>query len=346
MNYKLITQLVALLFLSLNVSAQIEIAHNNVRDKYLSERYSLSSYQIREYNKVLSLIEKKWQNLKDQKCPMKDRQNREEQLSEELCKGVRKVLPDQEYENWFNNHKGNLTVRFYKEDLGMTDLQFTKFREAGKVYSDEKNKISKMGISGTEQSQQRKQAFDTYSVSLQSLFSSELADYLIQENQIQNLAMNLSEKYTIISQTKAIKYAMLKMQYDKDLDILRESSLDPKERKQKRQDMQEAYEGKLRSVLTNEEYVACMKKRDKLTDGRYMRTYKMSSDQLEKYKELKKGLAIKQMQIKQSKDEKPVKAAKLQAVENEFEVELKKILTAQQFEMWKRDQQEKSLNKK
>lgn len=46
---------------------------------------------------------------------------------------------------------------------------------------------------------------------------------------------------------------------------------------------------------------------------------------------------MQQLKIKQSRNEKSVKAAKLQAAESEFEASLKQVMGEQQFGAWKKD---------
>lgn len=346
--YKLSYTTILLFLSTLSIQAQLN-PPTNVRSKYIVENYQLSQEQVRAYDKITNSIEVKWQELKNKKNSVKNRAASEKQLSDEFSSKVRAIFPDVQYKKWHASHRGNLSVRFYKEDLGMTGKQFTEFRKASNVYSNTKKDIRKLDLSGTEQSERRETAFNQYSTSIRSLFPEKLADYLIHENQVLNLARNLSENYIIIPENKAIQYALLKIEHDKDKEKLETQKLKSKLMQQKKQDLEDKYESSLRAFLTNEEYIACTKKRDKLTDQRHIHTYKMSATQLSQQKELKKKLAIKQLQIKQSKLEKAAKTAKLQEAELDFETQLKKILTTQQFDKWKKDEttkQAKSKHKK
>lgn len=334
----------ALLLISLCCNAQLNLPFN-VRDKYVAQNYQLSQPTIEAYNKIIVQIESEWNNLKDTKISVSARKTAEEKLGLSLSSKVKAIFSDSQYSKWHTNHRGNLKVRFYKEDLGITSEQFAEFRKISNTYSNSKKNIRKQDLSAVEQSERRKEAFNQYVNSIHNLFPEKLADYLIYENQVLNLATNLSSHYTIISENKAIKYALLKMEYDKNKKALLSQQLKPKLMKEKKEDLDNKYESSLRSFLTGEEYIACTKKRDKLTDQRYMHTYKMTASQLAKFKELKKKLAMKQLQIKQTKIEKTAKLAKLQECESEFEIELKKILTAQQFEKWKKDEVKKQSKK-
>lgn len=344
-SYRLSCTTLLLLLCTLSIRAQLNPSIN-VRDKYIVDNYQLSQAQVNAYNKVLSSIAIKWQKLKNTKSSVKGRAASEKQLSSEFCTSVKPIFLDVQYTKWHASHKGNLSVRFYKEDLGMTGKQFTEFRKIFNTYSNEKKNIRNQGLSATKETERRLTAFNQYSSALHKLFPEKLADYLVYENQVLNQAANLSANYTVISENQAIRYAILKMQYDKDKEQLAAQTLKPKLMKQQRQDLQDKYEASLRSFLTNEEYIACSRKRDNLTDQRFIHAYKMSAAQLSQYKVLKKKLAMKELQIKQSKIEKAAKAIKLQEAQSDFETQLKKVLTVQQFDKWKKDKTVKQSKRK
>ena len=65
----------------------------------------------------------------------------------------------------------------------------------------------------------------------------------------------------------------------------------------------------------------------------------MSAKQLNRYKELSKALAVKELVIKQSKKDKSIKAEQLLAAEADFEAELQKLFSPEQFERWMKDKQ-------
>lgn len=344
-SYKLNCATLLLFLCTLSMHAQLN-PPMNVRDKYIVDNYQLSQEQVNAYNKVLSSIAVKWQKLKTTKSSVKERAASEKQLSSEFCTSVRPIFQNAQYAKWHASHRGDLSIRLYKEDLGMTGKQFTEFRKIFNTYSKEKKNIRNQGLSATEETERRLTAFNQYSLALHKLFPEKLADYLVYENQVLNQAANLSANYTVISENQAIRYAILKMQYDKDKEQLAARTLKPKLMKQQRQNLQDKYEASLRSFLTDEEYIACTRKRDNLTDQRFIHAYKMSAAQLSQYKELKKKLAMKELQIKQSKMEKTAKAIKLQEAESDFETQLKKVLTIQQFNKWKKDKTVKQSKRK
>lgn len=309
----------------------------NVRDKYVAQKYSFSTEQVRTYNQRLLIAEAARRKLKDQKMSVANRKKSENKISSELCIAVKKILPNSQYDTWYANHKGNLLFRQYKEDFGMTDSQYLQYQNCAKLYSKEKEKITKMNISGSEQKERRTHVFNTFCTSLRTIFTMPIAEYLINENLIQNMATNISKKYTIISETKAIQYSILKIQYEKDLELLNAQMLDSKNKRKNRKKIKEKYEYSIKSLLTDEEYIKCTKRRDQLTDQRMLRTYKLSEEQLSQYKELRKKLSMQQLKIKQSKNKRSDRIANLQKVEIEFEASLKKIIGSQQFEVWKKD---------
>lgn len=335
MNCKLTLMFLGLL-LSCCIKAQL-VSPVNVRNQYVVQEYTFSPEQVDEYNRSLLIIEAKCEALKNQKTSVKNRSVEEMQISKELCNSVKKILSKEQYSRWYTNHKGNLKSRFYKEDLGLTDSQFIQLKQIAKVYSGKKTDIRQMNISGTEVAELRKQAFEQYCAALHAMLPSAVADYLIQENQVLNIASNISGKFTLISKTKAIRYAILKMQYDKEMKTLEAQTFDIKQKRKERLQLKDKFDNSLRELFTDEEYIAVAKRRDWLTDRRDMHTYKMSETQLHEYKELKKKLAVQQLKIKQSRNEKSVKAAKLQAAESEFEASLKQVMGEQQFGAWKKD---------
>lgn len=337
---------VILLFVTLFCNAQLT-PPLNIRNKQITQLYQLTPQQANDYEKVLNGILNQWNAMKNSKCTPADRKIAEQKLQNEFCTKVRAIFPDTQYVLWNRNHRGNLTVRFYKEDLGMDNEQFTKYRSLSDTYSKKKDEISRMNILETERSERRKEALSQYSSGLNKIFSTELSDYLIYENQVLNAAKILSKKHTILSENKAIQCVILKIRYEENLKKLEAQKLPKKQLRKKRTDLADNYDTSLRSIMTNEEYVACTKSRDKLTDSKFTKEYKMSSTQLTKYKDLKKKLAMKQLAIKQSKKDKANKPAKLKVAETEFENEVQKLLGPQQFKRWKQNEQmRKAKNKK
>lgn len=75
-------------------------------------------------------------------------------------------------------------------------------------------KVSPMNLLETERSERRAIAFQDFSDRLYGIVSKELTNYLISENSVLNSAKILSKKYTIISENKAIRYAVLKFNYE------------------------------------------------------------------------------------------------------------------------------------
>lgn len=119
-----------------------------------------------------------------------------------------------------------------------------------------------MNISGTEVAELRKQAFEQYCAALHAMLPSAVADYLIQENQVLNIASNISGKFTLISETKAIRYAILKMQYDKEMETLEAQTFDIKQKRKARLQLKDKFDSSLRELFTDEEYIAVAKRRD------------------------------------------------------------------------------------
>lgn len=329
-----ISYVVALLLVSSFGYAQLKTPFN-VRNQYVVQSYQLSSEQRDGYMRVLNEILQKWEAIKDSKCSPSERKEAERKLQDEFCHDVRAIFPDKQYVLWNRNHRGNLTVRFYKEDLGMDNEQFAKFRTLTRIYTDHKTEISRMNLLEAERSALRAEAFKAYSDGLYDVVSKELADYLIYETQVLNTARTLSKKFTIISENKAIRYAVLKIRYEEDLAKLEMQKLAPKQLRKAKNELADNYEKSLLGFLTNEEYIMCTRFRDKLTDRKFMQEYNLSGAQLSKYKELRKSLAMKELAIKQNKGDKAGKPAKLQAVRAEFEVEMEKLLGAEQFKRWK-----------
>lgn len=333
-----------LLFVTLFCKAQLTPPFN-VRSKQITQYYQLSLQQAKNYEKVLNGILNQWNTIKNNKSAPADRKAAEQKLQNEFCTEVRAIFPDAQYVLWNRNHRGNLTVRFYKEDLGMNNEQFAKFRDLSGTYSKKKDEISRMNILETERSERRKEALNQYSSGLYKIFSKELSDYLIYENRVLNAAKVLSKKYTILSENKAIQCVVLKIRYEENLEKLEVQKLAKKQLRKKRTDLADNYDTSLRKIMTNEEYIACTKTRDKLTDSKFTKEYKMSNVQLAKYKDLKKKLAMKQLAIKQSKKDKADKPAKLKAAEAEFENEMQKLLGTQQFKRWQKNGELKSKKK-
>ncbi|WP_294616112.1 hypothetical protein [uncultured Bacteroides sp.] len=310
----------------------------NVRNQRTVQLYQLTPQQANDYQRVLDGILQKWKVVKDSKCSPAERKEAEQKLQNELCANVRKIFPDTQYVLWDRNHRGNLTVRFYKEDLGMDNDQFAKFRILTQTYSTQKTQISGMNLLEAERSERRAKAFQEFSNGLYNIVSKELADYLIYENRILNAAKILSKKYTILSENKAVRYAMLKFRHEEELEKLEMQKLPQKLFKKAKNELLDNYEKSLLSFLTNEEYVACNKSRDQLTDKKFAQEYKMSNAQLAKYKELRKRLAMKELTIKQNKKDKADKPVKLQAARKEFEKDMEKLLGAEQYKRWKKNE--------
>ncbi len=331
---------VILLFVTLLCNAQLTPPFN-IRSKQITLLYQLTPQQANDYEKVLNGILSQWNIIRNSKYTPVDRKKAEQRLQDEFCTKVRTIFPDTQYVLWARNHRGNLTVRFYKEDLGMDNEQFAKYRSLSDTYSKKKDEISRTNLLETERSERRKEALNQYSSGLNKIFSKELSDYLIYENQVLNAAKILSKKYTILSENKAIQCVILKNRYEENLKKLEAQKLQKKQLRKKKTDLADNYDASLRSIMSNEEYVACTKTRDKLTDSKFTKEYKMSGTQLIKYKELKKKLAMKQLAIKQSKKDKTNKPAKLKAAETEFENEVQKLLGHQQFKRWKQNGQMK-----
>lgn len=339
-----ISTVVLLLLLTVFCNAQLTPPFN-VRHQYIVQSYQLSLQQTNEYEKVLAGILQKWNIIKDSKYSPAERKTAEKKLQDEFCSKVRSIFPDTQYVLWSRNHRGNLTVRFYKEDLGMNNDQFAKFRTLTQTYSAQKTQISRMNLLETERSERRAIAFQEFSDGLYGIVSKELADYLIYENRVLNSAKILSKKYTIISENKAIRYAVLKFDYEEELNKLKSQRIAPKQLKKTKNELLDNYEKSLHSFLTNEEYLACTKSRDNLTDKKFVQEYKMSNVQLAKYKELRKRLAMKELMIKQNKKDKAGKTAKLQAAKEEFEKDMKQLLGAEQYKRWKQNEQLKAKKK-
>lgn len=317
----------------------------NVRSQRTVQLYGLTSQQANDYEKVLNDILKKWDIVKDSKCSPSERKAAEKKLQDELCTNVRAIFPDAQYALWDRNHRGNLTVRFYKEDLGMSNDQFAKFRTLTQTYSTRKTQISGMDLLEAERSERRAKAFQDFSNGLYDIVSKELADYLIYENRVLNAAKILSKKYTILSENKAARYVILKFRYEENLEKLKLQKLAKRQFKKAKDELEGNYEQSLHGFLTNEEYMACTKSRDKLTDKKFVQDYKMSDAQLAKYKELRKRLAMKELTIKQNKKDKVGKPAKLQAARNEFEKDMEKLLGQEQYKRWKKNEQLKARKK-
>lgn len=318
----------------------------NVRNQYTTQNYQLSPQQVNDYERVLADILKKWDIIKDSKCSPSERKSAEQKLQNEFCASVKTIFPNAQYVLWDRNHRGNLTVRFYKEDLGMDNDQFAKFRNLTKAYSAQKKKISGMDLLEAERSERRAKAFQKFSDGLYGIVSKELADYLIYENRVLNTAKVLSKKYTIISENKAIRYAVLKIRYEEELGSLETQKLAPKQLRKVKNELADNYEKSLLNFLTNEEYIACTKARDRLTDKKFAQEYGMSNAQLAQYKELRKRLAMKELTIKQNKKDRAGKPAKLQAAKEEFEKDMEQLLGAEQYKRWKQNEQLKTDKKR
>lgn len=335
---------VVLLFFALFCNAQLVVPFD-LRNQYVVKCYQLSSEQLNDYEKVLGDILSKWEVIKNKKCSPSERKAAEQNLQSEFCKKVRAVFPDKQYVLWNRNHRGNLKVRFYKEDLGMDNEQFSKFRFLSNDYSEQKRKISAMNLLETERSEQRTKALNQYSEKLHEIFSKEIADYLIYESQILNKANTLSKNYTILSPNKAVRFAILKTTYEENKSKLVSQGLAPKQLRKARKELESKYEDSLHGFLTNEEYLACSKSRDKLTDKKFAEEYNLSDKQLSKYKQLRKDLAMKELVIKQNKKDKNNKEAKLKTTRDEFEKEMEKLLGAGQYKRWKENKSLRSKKK-
>ena len=336
---------VVLLLFALFCNAQLVVPFD-LRNQYVVKCYQLSSEQLNDYEKVLGDILSKWEVIKNKKCSPSERKAAEQNLQSEFCKKVRAVFPDKQYVLWNRNHRGNLKVRFYKEDLGMDNEQFSKFRFLSNDYSEQKKrKISAMNLLETERSEKRTKALNQYSEKLHEIFSKEIADYLVYESQILNKANTLSKNYTILSPNKAVRFAILKTTYEEDKSKLMSQGLAPKQLRKARKELESKYEDSLHGFLTNEEYLACSKSRDKLTDKKFAEEYNLSDKQLSKYKQLRKDLAMKELVIKQNKKDKNNKEAKLKTARNEFEKEMEKLLGAGQYKRWKENKSLRSKKK-
>lgn len=343
---KLTINSIIILFVAVTYcNAQLALPFN-VRNEHITSLYLLSPKQLDGYNKVLNDILNQWDIIKGAKYSIKDRHAAEEKLQGEFCTNVKALFTKKQFDLWKKNHGGNLKTRLYKEDLGMTDKQFIKYRSLSSAYANRKKEITQMNLIESEIAEFRKEAFEQYSSSLYGIFSKELADYLLYENVILNAAKTFSKAYTIISENKAIKCAIIKVAYDKDRKELEKQTLDKNQLRKMRKELADKYEYSLRQILTNEEYVACTKARDRLTDSKLRQTYNLSDDQLTKYKELKKILAMKELVIKQRKEDRNRKEDKLRNAEKEFEMELQKLFNLQQYERWQRDKQAKQNKKK
>lgn len=333
-----------LLSFALFCNAQLVVPFD-LRNQYVVKSYQLSPEQLNDYEKVLGDILGKWDEIKNRKCSPSERKAAEQKLQSEFCAKVRAVFPDKQYVLWNRNHRGNLTVRFYKEDLGMDNEQFSKFRDLTNDYSKQKRKISEMNLLEAERSEQRTKALNQYSERLHEIFSKEIADYLVYENQILNKATVLSKNYTILSPNKAVRFAILKTTYEEDKSKLETQGLAPKQLRKEKKKLESKYEDSLHGLLTNEEYLACSKSRDKLTDKKFAEEYNLSDEQLSKYKQLRKDLAMKELVIKQNKKDKNNKGAKLKTARNEFEKEMEKLLGTGQYKRWKENESLKSKKK-
>lgn len=318
----------------------------NVRPQYAQAQYHFTEQQFAAYSKELTIVLDKWEELKNKKMPQAQRKAAEQKLQEELCARVRSVLPDKPYELWNRNHRGNLTVRFYKEDLGMDNAQFAQFRKLSGAYSTQKQEIARMSnLLEAERSERRAMALEQYAAGLNKIFSQPLADYLIYENKVQSVAKGLSKKYTLISENKAIRCAVLKMKYEEDCLSLEKQKLPKKQQREAKKKLDANYEKSMLSVVSREEYVEMGKTRDRLNDRKLMEQYHLSEAQLAKYKELKKQLAVKELLIKQNKKDKAGRPEKLKAAQAWFDGEVKKLLGANQHERWKKNGEMKKQKK-
>ena len=329
-----------LLFFFTSSQAQLVPPFNH-RAQQATQLYGLSAQQLKSYEKALGDVLNKWNAVKTSTCSPSARKEAELKLQNELCTKVKAILPSQQYTLWHRNHRGNLTVRFYKEDLGMNNETFAKFRSLTNAYTEQKNQISSTDLVESERSERRAKAFQQYSNGVHNIVSKELADYLIYENRVTNIAKTLSKKYTIISETKAIRYAMLKIEHEEKIKRLEAQKTSKQQRKDAKQKLDASYEKSLQSLLTTEEYIACDKHRDKLTDKKMMKDYKMSEQQLAKYKELKKKLAMKELVIKKGYKDKEGRMTKLQAAKEDFEKEMEKSIGSGKYKRWKKNEQMK-----
>ena len=325
-----------MLGLALPIQAQLKAPFNK-RSEYVVKQYGFTAAEANSYNNVVNAIDKKWNALKDTSCPLANRRQSEKKLSEELCRNVKSVLSPAHYTAWENSHRGDLTVRFYKEDLGMTSKEFTKYRDITHAYSAKKKALRSKDLSAADQKQQRKQAAEEYAKALRETFPSQLAAYLIYENQVQNIAANISANYSALSETKAIRYAVRKIQYDNDLKALGKKELDSRQYRQEKEKLADAYEADLKNIFSDQEYIAFANKREQLNDQRDKATYKMTTSQLAKYKELKKKHAIAVLQIKQSRKDKETKKQKINEAGLNLKSEMKKLLGDKQFIKWEKD---------
>lgn len=333
---------VSLCFVGIVCSAQLIIPFN-IRNIQIAKCYQLSSQQISDYNKVLNEITAKWNLIKDTKLSVSNRKHEEKKLQNDFSTSIKGIFSNQQYDKWKKNHDGNLTKRIYKEDLGMTDEQYIEFEKISMIYSSKEEEIAQENLIETERSEHRKTAINWFSSSLHNVFSEILADYLVYENQVLNTALTLSKRYTIIPESKAIKCAILKIKFNSDRDIIEKQNLTKNQIRKKRNILRNNYENAIHEILTQEEYIACVKNRERINNIKLRATYNMSQEQFIKYKELKKNFAIRQLAIKQSKIDKISKLGKLRAIENDFNQKLQEILGAKQYERWKRNEQIKHI---
>ena len=336
---------IALLLVAVLCNAQLALPYN-IRNTQIIQFYQLSPQQVNEYNSILNKITNRWNLIKDTKYSVQGRKNEERKLQNVFCKMVSTILSSEQYSKWKKNHGGSLTQRIYTEDLGMTKEQYAEFQNISNIYSKKEDDIARKNYIEAERAEHRQSALKWYSSSLKKMFSRELADYLVYENLVINTALTLSKRYTIISENKAIKCAILKIRYNEERKLIEKQGLTKKQLRKQRIDLKDSYENAIHKVLTNEEYIACTKVRERLNNAKLKSTYNMSDEQFAKYKELKKTLAVKQLTIRQCKTDRATRLSKLRTAEDDFNAELRKILNPQQYERWKRNEQMKQAKNK
>lgn len=318
----------------------------NMRAQYAQEQYRFTEQQFEAYSKELAAVLDKWDELKNKIMPQGQRKAAEQKLQEELCIRVKGVLPNEQYEQWYRNHRGNLTVRFYKEDLGMDNAQFALFEKLTDAYSAQNLEIERMNhLLEAERAERRDAALEQYANGLNQILPKSSVDYLIYEDKVQTVAKRQSKGYTIIPESKAIRYAELKIKHEEDRLLLKKQKLPKNQHRAARKKQDADYEKAVLSVISREEYVAIGKERNRINDRKMMQQYHLSEAQLAQYKELKKQLAVKEQLIRQNKKNKAGRAEKMKAAQAWFDEEAKKLLGASQHERWKKNGEMKKQKK-
>lgn len=140
-----------------------------------------------------------------------------------------------------------------------------------------------------------------------------------------------------LTKTKAIQMGALKADYEAQRKELMARDLPAKEQKSQRETLEKNYRADVKRLIGDEKYADWVAFKNTELERKYKNKYQFTDTQFEQYKQIENKKAVDIYTIKKSAISAAEKKTKIQAVK-EWKIEqLRKILSAEQFEKWHAD---------